>query len=316
MKKTNIKDIQYNYAELDLALICEKEYSILKPLDILVFTMLKNQESLSLSSVKQGSFEYVDEEGNIFIRIAQKKLSRILRVSEKTLRESLARLENIDLIYRERVGQNQCDKIYIGEPIRTTTLGDYIKQIGLEIKEDSKDNKHNKIPQRDKLKNIGNKKVVSSPQTNNLEEDSKKSSNYQHINSIAQNKNNIQEENNFTLKIDQKTHENFRVLKSSGIKYIPYKKQEQFILSLNTEILKTAINITAEKAKIPNWNYLISTYEDLKYKNNSVENKISYNRSSEVEYKTKFHNFDETFTKYSEEEFEKIILKSQKIKFR
>lgn len=31
--------------------------------------------------------------------------------------------------------------------------------------------------------------------------------------------------------------------------------------------------------------------------------------------KTKFHNFDETFTNYSEEEFESIILKSQKKKF-
>ena len=30
---------------------------------------------------------------------------------------------------------------------------------------------------------------------------------------------------------------------------------------------------------------------------------------------TKFHNFDETFTKYSEEEFENIILESQKKKF-
>ena len=31
--------------------------------------------------------------------------------------------------------------------------------------------------------------------------------------------------------------------------------------------------------------------------------------------KTKFHNFDETFTQYSEDEFEDIILKSQKKKF-
>ncbi len=314
MKRTNIKDIQYNYAELDLALICEKEYSQLKPLDILVFTMLKNQESLSLSSVKQGSLDYVDEDGNIFIRIAQKKLSRILKISEKTLRESFARLENIDLILRERVGQNKCDKIYIGEPKRTTTLGDYIKQIGLEIKEESKEVDSNKVPSREKLKNIGNKKVVSSPQTNNSKEDLAQSSTNQYINSIAQNKNDIQEESNITSK-NKISVKNIETLKSSGIKYIPYKKQENLILNMDTEILQFAIKITIDKAQKPNWNYLLSTYKDLET-NSNINNKykdkkevVSFNNYN------RFRNFDETFTNYSEDEFEDIILKSQKKKF-
>lgn len=312
MKKTNIKDIEYNYAELDLALICEKEYSILKPLDILVFTMLKNQESLSLSSVKQGNFEYVDDEGNIFIRISQKKLSKILRVNEKTLRESFSRLESIELIYRERVGQNQCDKIYIGEPKRTTTLGDYITQIGLELKEETKENNSNKVALRDKLKNIGNKKVVSSPQTNNSEEDLTQSSNYKDINSISQNKNDIQDKNNTTSK---NINNNIELLKSSGIKYIPYKKQEDLILSMDVEILKKAIEITINKAQNPNWNYLISTYKDLKISDifnnkHKEQNDILYFNNQ-----NKFRNFDETFTKYSEDELDMIIENSQRKKF-
>ena len=160
-----------------------------------------------------------------------------------------------------------------------------------------------------------NKKVVSSPQTNNSKEDLAQSSNKKDINSISQNKEYIQDESNVILKIDQKTHENFRILQSSGIKYIPYEKQEQFILSLDIEILKLAINITIEKAQKPNWNYLISTYEDLKNKNVSSNTEKFSKDVVDFNNKNRFHNFEETFTKYTEEEFEDIILKSQKKKF-
>ena len=51
-----------------------------------------------------------------------------------------------------------------------------------------------------------------------------------------------------------------------------------------------------------------------KYFKKVLENKINNLDKREIK-RTKFHNFDETFTRYSEDEFEDIILKSQKKKF-
>lgn len=80
-------------------------------------------------------------------------------------------------------------------------------------------------------------------------------------------------------------------------------------------MLKLAINITIEKAQKPNWNYLMSTYEDLKNKNNYSNTEKFSKDVVTFNNKNRFHNFEETFTKYTEEEFEDIILKSQKKKF-
>lgn len=140
MKKTNINDIQYKYAELDLALLYEEKYKELKPIDILTFTMLKNQESLSLESVKTGNKSFLDKDGNLFVMISQKKLSKIVRVSERTLRDILKRLEKNDLILIEQIGQNKCNKMYIGEPERKITLCEYIEKIELEITEENNKN--------------------------------------------------------------------------------------------------------------------------------------------------------------------------------
>lgn len=64
----------------------------------------------------------------------------------------------------------------------------------------------------------------------------------------------------------------------------------------------------SEKIYVKSYNYFKKTLEN-KLKVLSIkENKTEFK-------KTKFHNFDETFTKYSEDEFEDIILESQKKKF-
>lgn len=64
-----------------------------------------------------------------------------------------------------------------------------------------------------------------------------------------------------------------------------------------------------EKIYVKSYNYFKKTLEN---KLNELESNVTVN----TEYnKTKFHNFDETFTQYSEDEFEELILRSQKKKF-
>ena len=63
-----------------------------------------------------------------------------------------------------------------------------------------------------------------------------------------------------------------------------------------------------EKIYVKSYNYFKKTLEN---KLNDLSIKENQNKFK----KTKFHNFDETFTQYSEDEFENIVLESQKKKF-
>ena len=66
----------------------------------------------------------------------------------------------------------------------------------------------------------------------------------------------------------------------------------------------------AEKIYLKSYNYFKKTLEN---KLNNLEKNTEFKNEYQ---KTKFHNFDETFTKYTEEEFEELVLKSQKKKFK
>lgn len=157
IQKTNINNAIQTFAKMDLALIVEEQYKILKHIDIVVFTMLKNQETLSISNTLAGGTNYVDGDGNIFIRISQKKLAKILNTSLPTLRSSLNRLEECELLDIVKKGANECSRMYLGTPISTTTLGDYVKKIGLELDEEEKE-KEEKL--RIKTSNINDFKPV------------------------------------------------------------------------------------------------------------------------------------------------------------
>ena len=156
INKTSIKDINSNFAKFDLALICEEKYKSLKHTDMVVYTMLKNQESLSIASVKAGKTRYVDNNGYIFISISQKKLCKLLRLSNPTLKSSLDRLEKCELIENVQVGTMQCNRIYVGNAESTTTLGEYITKIGIELDEE-------RAAEEEKIPNIkvANKKDLS-----------------------------------------------------------------------------------------------------------------------------------------------------------
>lgn len=134
--RTNVNDIERNFAKFDLALICEDKYKSLKHIDMVVYTMLKNQESLSIASVRGGNKRYVDKNGNIFISVSQEKLSKILNTTRPTLKASLDRLSKCDLIEVLIMGNMKCNRIYVGKAESTITLGEYINKIGTELDED------------------------------------------------------------------------------------------------------------------------------------------------------------------------------------
>lgn len=113
---------------------------------------------------------------------------------------------------------------------------------------------------------------------------------------------------------NQKTHSNIRLVKSSGIKFIPNQKEKE-IENMDTEVLKKAIEITIEKATFPNWKYLCSVYESFKDKVSEVKDKVGNFIRESKPITNKFANFDQNFMDYSEEEFDRIVAKSQREKF-
>ena len=106
IEKTNINDvIDKNYAEFDLGLLCEEAYKSLKHIDMVVYTILNNQHGLSV------------------------------RTTRPTLLASLKRLEEAELIEVVNVGNMKCNRIYVGKLKRTITLGEYMRNLGIEENE-------------------------------------------------------------------------------------------------------------------------------------------------------------------------------------
>ena len=136
IEKTNINDvIDKNYAEFDLGLLCEEAYKNLKHIDMVVYTILNNQHGLSVRTTLNGNKKYVDKNGYIFIGIGQDKLCKLLRTTRPTLNASFKRLEEAELIEVVNVGNMKCNRIYVGKLKRTITLGEYMRNLGIEENE-------------------------------------------------------------------------------------------------------------------------------------------------------------------------------------
>lgn len=186
--KTSISNVESNFAKFDLALICEAKYEKLKHIDMVVYTMLKNQETLSINSVKNGNKRYVDSNGYVFVSISQNKLCKILKTTKPTLAASFKRLEECELIENVKMGPMECNRIYVGSAESTTTLGEYVTKIGIELDEEIEE----KVPTI-KVTNI-NKKADTQPQvstTNNKNRSSNKIINQNSKNYNPKNKNGI-----------------------------------------------------------------------------------------------------------------------------
>ena len=171
--KTNINEVDEVFAKMDLALICEEKYNSLKQFDWVVYTILKNQEGLSKRSYLMGNKSYVDKYNNVFVRISQKKLAKLLKTSIPTLRNSLYRLVEVELLEIHTVGQNECNIMYIGNPVRTITFGEYAENIGKSLEDEDNVKDFKPSINVDNVKDLENKKastggtVKAAKQSNN-----------------------------------------------------------------------------------------------------------------------------------------------------
>ena len=185
IEKTNINDvIDKNYAEFDLGLLCEETYKSLKHIDMVVYTILNNQHGLSVRTTLNGNKKYVDKNGYIFIGIGQDKLCKLLRTTRPTLNASFKRLEEVGLIEVVNTGNMKCNRIYVGKIKRTITLGEYMKNIGIEENEAIEEN----IPSVDvvNIKDINKKDLPAPTDKPNTQSNSNNNVN----NSIPQKKDN------------------------------------------------------------------------------------------------------------------------------
>ena len=229
--KTNINEVEEVFAKMDLALICEERYNSLKQFDWVVYTILKNQEGLSKRSYLMGNKSYVDKYNNVFVRISQKKLAKLLKTSIPTLRNSLNRLVEAELLEIHVVGQNECNIMYIGNPVRTITFGEYVENIGkaLEDEDNAKDFKPS--INVDNIKDLDNKKASTEPpvkankenikSNNSIPQNDKKyaSKKEENKNKVLNNKHNNTVKNTFTEYEAKELEEKLRESQSKRLGY-------------------------------------------------------------------------------------------------
>ena len=267
MEKTNIKDISNQYAKFDLSMICEDRYSSLKHVDMVVYTILKNQESLSINSAKMGNMRYVDSNGYVFISISQEKLRRILRIAKSTLIASLDRLEKVELIERVRQGQMIANRMYIGNPISTITLGDYIKRIGIELDEEMK-NEDNKPNVNVTNINDCNKKAPAATEAINKEALKNTSHTDNNINNHYNNNTMNNKKNKEEIKNKENDTKIIKTLKEHNFRGIDNKKANTLFKDEN--ILIKAID---RCKNIKEFNYLVKVYDSCLYEETYNNNK-------------------------------------------
>ena len=207
--KTNINEVEEVFAKMDLALICEERYNSLKQFDWVVYTILKNQEGLSKRSYLMGNKSYVDKYNNVFVRISQKKLAKLLKTSIPTLRNSLNRLVEAELLEIHIVGQNECNIMYIGNPVRTITFGEYVENIGKALEDEDSAKDFKPSINVDNIKDLDNKKASTVPpvkaekhrnnfDNNSIPQNNKKYASKKEENKVIHNKHNDTVNNNFT----------------------------------------------------------------------------------------------------------------------
>lgn len=141
--------------------------------------------------------------------------------------------------------------------------------------------------------------------------------------------------NGYPKVIDTELTDNEKMLSEcTGIVTIPQNIRTQ-LKSMNNTKLKEAIDISTDKG-ITDFPYIKKVYNNLMNNNQSnldanmyndiqsinsrcntnvSNNNKKYTSENNNYRKTKFHNFDETFTQYSEEEFDNIIERVQRAKF-
>ena len=76
---------------------------------------------------------WVNENGEIFIKIKRSRMAFILHANKDTLRKAYEQLEDIDLIEISRKGQHEIDEIYIKLPIKEELTEEELKNSDLSI---------------------------------------------------------------------------------------------------------------------------------------------------------------------------------------
>ncbi|MGL5715189.1 MAG: hypothetical protein ACRCX2_19385, partial [Paraclostridium sp.] len=126
-------------------------------------------------------------------------------------------------------------------------------------------------------------------------------------NSIPHDKENIQEENN-----------NFQFITDSGIKNIDKatKKQKEDIKKWDFKLLEECVNYMYFNCEDKfNLSYLIKVYNNPIFKNKETKaTEVPSQTAGKVI--TRFHNINQSFTKYKADELEKRLKESQRDKFK
>ena len=76
---------------------------------------------------------WVNENGEIFIKVKRRRMAFILHANKDTLRKAYEQLEDIDLIEIDHKGQHEIDEIYIKLPVKEALTEEELEQSDLTI---------------------------------------------------------------------------------------------------------------------------------------------------------------------------------------
>jgi DNA-binding Lrp family transcriptional regulator len=246
-----------------------------------------------------GNKSYVDKNNNVFIRISQKKLAKLLKTSEPTLRKSLHRLEDVELLEINVVGKNECNIMYVGNPVRTITFGEYAESIGKSLEEE----KEEFVPSInvDKVEDFTRNKKASSTAIDEAPQSSTS------INNLSNNS--IPQKDKKDAKKIKKDSEILQVIKDSCVSIREEHLKECEELFTDIDRLKLALEI-CENNNSNGIKALKLAYKKAYTQNNNSNDNFTNNFS-----KGAGSGVNNNFAKYGND-LEAILQKSQEGKFK
>ena len=334
-KNDTTKELFFKFPK---ALIFDPRYKDLSANAKILYSILLDRASVS---EKNG---FIDDFNRVYVICEIDEMELFLTCSRATISKLLKELEKHCLLLRVCRGQGKANLLYLAYPGSDEDIIDkgvkFHKRKLKTLKQKRKQENENKKEKFDRVEFYENKKFKNcnfeetkkyedienaddiDNETIDKSDDFNRCTKCKLVDCQEMNGNKTNKKDNIVVEEKGQTHK-ILLLKKYGFKI--NEMQEKLLEEMDFEILKDAVETTISKGgKV--FAYIFEVYKGLKNKANKVKTKVNNKVKTAVlgtvTYNTnknpkpnKFANFDQNFMDYSEEEFDRIVAKSQREKF-
>lgn len=294
------------FFKMPKSLMYEQKYKDLSANAKLLYSMLLDRTSLSIEN------NWFDEYDRAYIICEIDEVEIFLNCARGTANKSMKELEKYNLIMKKQQGQGKANLLYVAH---VDTSNDTLKTHlqfhkrmlnALKVKRKEKKEEY-KIKKSKICTPIENTKVDVTKDVQPLESPRCTKFEFNGVQDLDGNKTYSKDTEDVVV---ESTPDKIKLVKEYGFDINDI--QTKLINNMDFDLLKDAVETTVAKCG-NTFAYIYEVYNSLRNKNNT-KSVVRTSNNSTMKPKTRYHQINQTFTKYDENELEQILLQSQKDK--